>query len=271
MGLLNLWGILLEGPESYQRRVSDLIRGTGSAPGGIGSNPVGLVILSCIEQNPHQLTIRRSTETCNAGTGTDGKEDDAHPKGQLYYLGSEDNPKTLQNERFDQSKSKGTGRGTGTYIEFSPGISSCGPAGTVEADAVLLHEMVHALRKMQGLENSTPLDASYIPQYGDTEEWLAILVENVYQSAKGRTVFRGAHDAHTKLQPPQNTSEGFLSEPTYRSLLRGYYATWKPVFRNLAAVPANFNPFRAYAADPAKYAKPPKDHDYASRWYERWG
>jgi hypothetical protein len=157
-------------------------------------------------------------------------------------------------------------------MEFSSTVSGCrGGVCSFELDAVLLHELVHALRKLQGKENSVPLDATYIPQFNDSEEWVAILVENVYQSAKGRTDFRGAHDSHTKLKPPENTSEGFLDNPGHRSLMNKLYYSWRPVFGELAGVAAKFNPFRAYTLNPVKYAKPPTNFDYQARWYETWG
>jgi hypothetical protein len=245
----------------YQRKISELLHGTASAPGGIAANPIGKVILRHIESRPQQVMIKRSTIDCNASTDVDGgRHDDAHPKGQYYYLGRlKDDPLTLRNDRYDQSTSKGTGRGADAVIEFSPGASTCvrGGVSAAEADVVLLHELVHALRKMQGLEDSAPLDATTIPQYRDEEEWLAILVENVYKSAAGRTQFRGAHDARTLLQPPENTSEGFLDNPCNRALLRSYYHSWRPVFGELSCVTAKFNPFRTYTLNPVKYAKPP--------------
>lgn len=252
--VISLWGILIEGPPRYEKMVSELLRGT-SSKNGIASNPIGMVILNQIAARGQQLTIRRSSETCNAGSGTEGREDDAHPKGVHYYLGLENDPKTLRNDRFDQSKSKGTGKGAAAVIEFSLSSASCLGA---DPDRVLLHELVHALRKMQGLENSEPLDATYLRQYGDSEEWLAILVENVYQSANGKTDFRGGHDKSTKLMPPENTSEGFmLNNRSNRALMKGHYHTWRPVFGELSVVSAKFNPFRAYTLDPLKYGKTP--------------
>lgn len=255
--------ITIEGPESFRSRVSELLFGKQPNAGGILANPIGRVILNNIEKSRQQLTITRWTgQGCNAGTTTDGKEDDAHPQGEYYYLGREDDPRTATtNERFDQSKSKGTGKGVNTVLTFSPGSSACAGGLASEPDVVLLHELVHALRKMQGLENSDPLDASFwISQYDDTEEWLAILVENVYRSGKGQTQFRGAHDPTTKLQPPEDTSDGFMDNPGNRSLMQKYYRQWRPVFGDLSGAPAKFNPFRAYTLNPVEYAKPPT-HD----------
>jgi hypothetical protein len=250
----------IEGSEMYRQKISELLRGTGPTPGGIAANPIGQVILGHVESRPQQVTITRSLIDCNARTGTVGRQDDASPKGQYYYPPDvEDNRNTLRNERYDLSRSRGTGKGAGAVVEFSPGASTCtrGRMRAAEPDVVLLHELVHALRKMQGLENSEPLDATLIRSFGDAEEWLAILVENVYGSAQGQTRFRGGHDAQTKLQPPEDTSEGFLNNPSHRELMRRYYHGWRPVFGELASVPARFNPFRAYTLDPVKYGKPP--------------
>jgi hypothetical protein len=246
---------VIEGSEHFRGTVSGLLGGNGSKGGGIVTNPVGRVILTHIENSRYRVTITPWTgDGENSGTQTDGPADDAHPKGEYYYLDDvKDDPKTLRNERFDKSKSKGTGRGTGAVVKFSTVV----PSSSIPTDAevLLFHELVHALRKLQGLENSMPLDGSALAAYDDTEEWLAITVEDVYRSARNQTVFRGGHDLRTKLEPPEDTSDGFLDNPSHRSLMQRQYRLWRPVFQELSLVRAKFNPFREFTLDPVKYSK----------------
>src|SRR5262249_1302431 len=115
------WGIKLVPRETWQEasqkrytnQLSEVLRGTASNPGGVAGNPVGKVILAHIadriSKGGRKVTIVPSTVQGNAGAATvAGQEDHAAPKGEHYYLNKDDNPRTLQNERFDQSKSKGT-------------------------------------------------------------------------------------------------------------------------------------------------------------------
>jgi hypothetical protein len=245
---------IIEGAEHFRSMVSDLLYGTGTNPGKISTNPVGKLILTHIEESPYQVTITPWTRAGKGlGAQTDGEEDDAHPNGEYYYRDVEDDPKTLRNERFDKSKTKGTGKGTGAVVFFSTVI----PPSAIpsDPDVLLLHELVHVLRKMQGVENPRPLEGSALSQYDDAEEWLAILVEDVYRSAKHQTQFRGGHDLTTKLEPPEDTSDGFLGNPGNRSLMQHYYRKWRPVFRELSLVHARFNPFHEYTFNPVKYAQ----------------
>ena len=212
------------------------------------------MILAQIEKSRYPVTITRWTGNgWNSGTQTDGPEDDAHPKGEYYYLDdAKDDPMTLRNERFDRSKTKGTGRGAGAVVTFS---TAKPPRGIpTDPDVLLFHELVHALRKMQGLENSMPLDGTDLSRYDDTEEWLAILVEDVYRSAKNQTMLRGAHDLTTTLEPPEDTSDGFLGNHGNRGLMQRQYRNWRPVFQELSLVSATFNPFHEYTFNPAKYS-----------------
>jgi hypothetical protein len=53
-------------------------------------------------------------------------------------------------------------------------------------DTVLLHEMIHGLRQIQGRDNKWPMTGS-VRDYENEEEFLAIQITNVYTSSKGGT------------------------------------------------------------------------------------
>jgi len=64
---------------------------------------------------------------------------------------------------------------TGLFIE---GVAGAQP------DAVLLHEMVHALRMMRGIFNGAPIGFLYLNE----EEYFAILIANIYASELRRVI-----------------------------------------------------------------------------------
>jgi hypothetical protein len=86
---------------------------------------------------------------------------------------------------------KGTGEGSSVEIGFDPDNYSeaCikrGPGS--QPDVVLLHEMVHALRMMQGQYNKVPTKNAF---YDDEEEFVAIVIANVYLSQSPSTIMPG--------------------------------------------------------------------------------
>jgi hypothetical protein len=141
---------------------------------------------------------------------------------------------------------RGTGKGADVQLKFSPDEhhkSKCDKAGPGSAtDEVLHHEMVHALRVMQGKRNMIPTKD---PDYENDEEFLAIVATNVYISAKSGTQFRAHHRGYAALQPPLNTSSGFLSDQDNFDLMNIYRLSWDGIFLGLSmVVSAKFNPFR---------------------------
>jgi hypothetical protein len=170
--------------------------------------------------------------------------------GLRWFKGHSDDPLTPDvDEREDAVHGKGTGEGSNVTIKYTPSIYGqawCHPEGTYgsKADEVLFHEMIHALRVMQGKYNQIPTGDKFYG-YKDEEEYLAIIATNVYMSAKGvdNNGLRGGHDGHYALAPPLNTSAGFLADPTNRKLMNIYRLVWTDAFRALAGVKARFNPF----------------------------
>lgn len=137
------------------------------------------------------------------------------------------------------------------------GASGCGGGnyGSLP-DEALCHEMVHALRQMQGLRNPYPtVDA--LRDYDNDEEFLPIVVTNVYISAKGSPQLRADHAGFTRLQSPLDTSVGFLANPDILRLMSIYRLSWTSVFGALSRLPAvpaiAFNPFRQLTSNLAYY------------------
>src|SRR5262249_25187060 len=148
-------------------------------------------------------------------------------EGARWFAGKPDNPVTRNiDERENSVRGVGTGKGSDATIKYTPSIygqSWCHPEGEYgsKADEVLFHEMIHALRVMQGKYNAIPT-GDPLHGYHDEEEYLAITATNVYMSAKGvdNDKLRGGHDGHYALERPLNTSVGFLSDPRNLRLMK---------------------------------------------------
>ena len=249
--------ISIEGSPAYQQSIRDVLA-------TIRKNPVGEIIAHSIENiDGRDLTIvpwdagkAAVYGDCNAAAHPDNFRD-AAPKGisgtltgdSAWYAGHDDNPRTRDDERYDRMpySVKGTGEGSDVHLYFTPdtrGRSGCGGGfyGSLP-DEVLLHEMVHALRQMQGRSNPVPTEDA-LRNYDNEEEFLAIVVANVYMSANNKTQLRAGHNGFKPLDSALSTSAGFLTEPGNLRLMNIYKLVWQPTFWHLHTVPASFNPFR---------------------------
>jgi hypothetical protein len=248
-------------------KIGDYAGKIGPVYDKIASNPVGKVIIDDIKATSRDLTFKPRQKTdvdqygvCDAGTlGLDQAA--ARPNGvggngpAIWYTGQPDNAMTPTDERYDRSNIRtditGTGEGSSVEIAFDPDnyTESCVKRGAAsQPDDVLFHEMVHALRMMQGRYNQIPAGraSTAISFYDDEEEFLAIVATNVYLSQKDAAApLRGNHHDHDKLWPPLDTSAGFLTDKDNYNTLQIYRLTWLPTFTHLAMlVTPKFNPFR---------------------------
>ena len=96
----------------------------------------------------------------------------------------------------------------GIRILYSPerfAVDDCGWYPGMTAEQVLFHEMVHASRDLHdAMYDSTPLDLM-----GDYEEFLAVLITNMFRSELGAKKFH--RDYVYKLLVEQRDAEIFLS------------------------------------------------------------
>src|SRR5205823_6428657 len=95
----------------------------------------------------------------------------------------------------------------------------------------LVHELVHALRMMEGKWNQQPTDD---PHYDNVEEWAAILLANIYMSERGDHPLRASHSAYTALARGQDTSAGFFLTPENVLLMIRMYGQHTAVFDRIA-------------------------------------
>src|SRR5262245_4674662 len=255
--------------DAYEKDILKLLK-------DISGRPVGQEIYSAILLTKKQLTIRpeslRPAGSYQSGrtySGTAAATIPVDPAASMpktvsptgkglrdrQYAGKDDDentetdPATHQgDERYDPVAAKFAAKGGGSddIIYFTPGAKSdkscASGAGFCAAnpDEVLLHEMVHALRDMQGVSNPVPTTL----RYKNEEEFLAIVVTNVYVSkAKSNKFLRLDYLHYGPLQAPWNTSDGFLTDTEHKEILEYYSQFWQPVFGQLGKVQTAFNPF----------------------------
>jgi len=141
-----------------------------------------------------------------------------------------------------KSQIRGTGTGSDTIIRFSastfaaPGAPT-GPGGS--ADEILLHEMIHGLRQMQGRFVREAVNGN--PGMDNYEEFAAITISNLYRSETGLSQLRSDHHGFTVLTGPTTNVATFRS--TYRQYLSFMDIEQPRLCQNLRQVRCSFNPF----------------------------
>jgi hypothetical protein len=133
-------------------------------------------------------------------------------------------------------------------------------AQNVRPDDMLVHELVHSLREMRGQLNLIPTRNAI---YDNQEEYFAILLQNIYASEKGLTMFRGNHRSYGPLPKSLSTSETFLGKGQRplsmeqlenRQLVSRLTNECLILCRNvLSHVQAAFNPIREYLLNSSEY------------------
>ncbi|MFL5241233.1 MAG: hypothetical protein ACJ8FY_03925 [Gemmataceae bacterium] len=208
---------------------------------------IGHTVRSWISKSNKTLTIQPSYGgLCPDGTTADTPED-AYPEDDKVLT---ENQKT---GKISKSSQNGTGQGSNVEAYFTAenymlndkGWNQCfgGHYGS-QPDEALFHELVHALRQMYGLYYPFPTMGSLV-DYGDEEEFFAIVATNVYISAKNKNdQLRASHNGFEPLAAPLNTSSGFVDDSDNRQLLQRQCFANKVLWFELAVSNAQFNPFR---------------------------
>ncbi|MGA2707200.1 MAG: M91 family zinc metallopeptidase [Steroidobacteraceae bacterium] len=116
----------------------------------------------------------------------------------------------------------------------------------VGKDEILLHEMVHGLRQIRGTtDQHKPADS---PLMDTVEEFMAIVVSNVYRSELKRPGLRADHHGFTPLPSNQEDARVFLNQPakggeSNLSRMQQFKRDNPELFEDLKKAPASFNPF----------------------------
>ncbi len=243
-----IWGITFTGDTAFEGRIKQLL-------GQIASYWPGQTLLKAIDDvKTKHLTIQPYTEEdispthpldglCGAKAVPEVKEA-AHPRGIPYY------------EDATESTTLGTGEGSNVTVSFAPNPwdgNSCGDFPGALADEVLLHEMFHALRQMEGRDNPYPMTGD-VKVYTNEEEFLAIHFTNTYMSAKAwptrKVALRGGHSTQV-LDEKYSTSKGFLQNTEFRRVL--VLQSYEALFKRMVGGKAEFNPFGELMANFTQY------------------
>lgn len=119
-------------------------------------------------------------------------------------------------------------------------------------ESVLLHELVHAFRRVSKRFNDGPGQAfaGRMAKYTGKEELYAVIVENMFQSEmKGD--MRGEHFHHNRLDPRFNSSiTYFKQDPKVFETIETFCNENKGLTRMLAKLNVPFNPIAVYLKDP---------------------
>jgi len=120
----------------------------------------------------------------------------------------------------------------------------------------LHHELVHSLRRISGKINPFPINGQRLSAFGQNEEFLAIVMTNIFisdVSNKHRTSLRGAWGNHPKLEEEFAESFRFFSlDPGVYNLLWSFCSDNRGYANLLSYVNAPFNPVAAILRDSRK-------------------
>lgn len=129
--------------------------------------------------------------------------------------------------------------GTWRLVRPSKSVPAIDPGNRYfDVDDTLLHELVHALRLVRGLMCRQPLGDGW----EDSEEFLAVMITNMYLSEKGKHyALRGDYGRTFKpLASPGSFAFG------YKELLKQFRDEMPELARKLESVNCKFNPVRDY-------------------------
>jgi hypothetical protein len=150
-------------------------------------------------------------------------------------------------------KFTGTGKGAPAAVFINPFTLASAQGPAAQKDAMLLHELFHALRMSAGLLQRRPM-----MRYDDLEEFYAVTISNMYVSSKypGQAL-RGDHRTMLlhKIDYPDRV-RGLMSNPGLEENALYYFAMghraelvqiikeMPMLCSNLGKAPCKFNPFR---------------------------
>jgi Effector protein len=137
----------------------------------------------------------------------------------------------------------GTGTGSDTVVRFSKETwtGPTAPAGAgASPDEILLHEMIHGLRQMQGRSVRESVNGN--PGMDNYEEFAAITISNIYRSEKGIPGLRRDHQDFSPLSGPATDPAVFKS--TYGQYLSFMDIEQPRLCKNLRQINCPFNPLK---------------------------
>lgn len=148
--------------------------------------------------------------------------------------------------------------GSGADIVFNPDTYKVGGTCSnnyirmggfhIESHEVLVHELVHAFRKVSGKEKTIPLGKG-LNFYDNNEDFNAVLVQGIYASER-RTPIRASHFRHFEIDKELNGSLKFFKSSSEAFKYVEKFCMENPGFtRGFININTHFNPINAYYQD----------------------
>jgi hypothetical protein len=101
-----------------------------------------------------------------------------------------------------------------------------------DPDTIIFHELIHASRQMRGVAEDTQVTKGYV----DVEDFLAIVIANIYISEKGKSFLFGDHKGGQLKQPQTFWNNGQKTNMTPRQLMLNFKAGQPDFYRDLVNV-----------------------------------
>jgi hypothetical protein len=168
-------------------------------------------------------------------------------------------------DKYDRTIGSGSGEGSDVDLNFSPEIwgvysesplqrgryatpaKPTGPAS--QPDEVLFHELVHSGRDLRGVSYTLAVTQ----HYGNEEEFLAVVITNIYLAEKGQVNLRDSHMGHQVLAHPEKFLDNVQNvNPSPRRLLERFRGIQPCLFESLASINVEiawFNPVQDYKVE----------------------
>jgi hypothetical protein len=232
----------------YRRAKKDYETGVMFAMHEITAHEVGRALIAEIDRQPAQMVVIEpwNKAEANASARADDEED-ATAVG-MPLLDTDGKP----------LDGGGSGSGHGSDVTIRYTASMWGPDGTAhetgpgsDQDELLFHELVHAARDVNGVHYRLVVNQ----HYGNEEEFLGVLITNIYLSNKGQKHLRASHSSFSELKDSEHFLDNPHLSPSPRTLLERFRLNQPQFFKALARIGharAAFNPVRQYAKERAQ-------------------
>jgi hypothetical protein len=140
----------------------------------------------------------------------------------------------------------GTGTGSDAILQYSSDTfrsgSACASGPGATPDEILLHEMTHGLRQMAGMSDKLKVKENL--NMHNFEEFVAIVISNIYRSERKIPQLRSDHTGFVALTGPTTDPDVFAK--TFRDHLSLLVFQQTALCSNLARVKCDFNPIASY-------------------------
>jgi hypothetical protein len=214
----------------------------------VGKWPPGQVLLLMIKNQSDKITIVPDFISKVSGHNDVGGVPDSIAGATSIGMPVLD---TVNWEGLPGGPGDGTGTGSDYTLNYSPELY--GRKGTLnetypgsDPDELLFHELVHAERSLEGVTYFMPVGN----RYDNEEEYLAVVLTNIYLSSKGVLTLRGNHYEGALISPEKFLDNVQQVDEEPRMLLERFRLR-QPTFFDMLAKPAlaKFNPVLQYGEE----------------------